>query len=65
MGTPHEHNGYHPAVFLYGSVSAPDAARYWYESAMDAAREANRLREELDRLRKSWIIRLIERYKWN
>lgn len=63
LGIPHEHNGYHPAVFLYGSSTAPDAARHWYEQAIDVAKDYNRVNEEIEWLRKHWIVRMIERRK--
>ena len=60
-------NKYHPAVFLYGSVAAEDAAKYWYESAIEVAKEANALRDELRRYKESrlyrWLEGMIERYK--
>lgn len=61
LGLIHEHN-FHPAVFLYGSVTAEDAARIWYESASEVAKEANALKDELRNLRKHRIVRFIERY---
>lgn len=67
LGIPHEHNGYHPAVFHYGSATAPDAAKWWYEQAMEVAKENNRLCDELRRYKESklhqWLQGMIERYK--
>jgi hypothetical protein len=37
----------HPAVTLHGSLDHAEAAAWWYERAMESAREANALRAEL------------------
>lgn len=50
-----------PAVTFYGSADYQTAARCWYENAIQMAKEANALQEELDNLRTHWIVRLIER----
>lgn len=51
------------AVFLYGSATPEEAANYWYDRAMESAKELSRISQELQTIREHWVVRMIERYK--